>query len=65
MKRIAFITWIQDGSYRYHKDLEGLYLICAEYKYKIFGNLDKIIRLYIDNLLVQIYNLCFYLSMKL
>ncbi|RIA94795.1 hypothetical protein C1645_817495 [Glomus cerebriforme] len=34
MKRIAFMTWIENGPYRYHEDLKGLYSICAEYGYE-------------------------------
>ena len=54
MKRTAFMAQIEDSSYRYREDLEGLYSICTEYGYKVFDDLAKIIRLHIENLLVRV-----------
>ncbi|RHZ78758.1 hypothetical protein Glove_156g31 [Diversispora epigaea] len=53
MKRTAFMARIEDGPYKYREDLGGLCSICAEYGYEIFDDLAKIIRLHIENLLVQ------------
>ncbi|RHZ62249.1 hypothetical protein Glove_341g69 [Diversispora epigaea] len=56
MKRTAFMARIEDGPYnnKYREDLGGLCSICAEYGYKVFDNLAKIIRLHIENLPVQV-----------
>ena len=61
MKRTSFMAQIEDGLYRYYEDLGELYLICAEYEYKVFNDLAKIIKLHIENLLIQVCNLYNYL----
>ena len=48
---------IENGSYSYCEDLRGLCSICAEYRYEVFDDLAKIIRLHIENLLVQVCSL--------
>ncbi|RHZ82683.1 hypothetical protein Glove_105g11 [Diversispora epigaea] len=53
MKRTTFMTRIEDGPYRYREDLGGLCSIYAEYGYEIFDNLAKIIKLHVENNLVQ------------
>ncbi|RHZ78940.1 hypothetical protein Glove_153g65 [Diversispora epigaea] len=53
MKRTTFMARIEDGPYRYREDLGGLCSICAEYGYEIFDDLIKIIKLHIENNLVQ------------
>jgi hypothetical protein len=57
MKRTAFMARIEDDPYKYRKDLGGLCSICAEYEYEVFDDLAKIIRLHVENPLVQVYNL--------
>ncbi|RHZ65038.1 hypothetical protein Glove_319g71 [Diversispora epigaea] len=53
MKRTTFMTRIADGPYRYREDLGGLCSICAEYGYETFDDLIKIIKLHIENNLIQ------------
>jgi len=43
MKCTSFMTHLQNNHFKYQEDLEGLCLICNDYRYQPFENLIKLI----------------------
>ena len=56
MGRTTFMVKLQEGPFKYRNDLGGLCSICAEYGYNVFSNIIKIIKLNINNILLQVSN---------
>ncbi|RIA88145.1 hypothetical protein C1645_826791 [Glomus cerebriforme] len=59
MKRIAFITCLENSKFVYHDDLDGLYLICNEYGFGIFEDLIELIYEKIGEKNIQISYICY------
>ncbi|RHZ85233.1 hypothetical protein Glove_69g36 [Diversispora epigaea] len=43
MQRTSFMTRLEDGRFQYKEDLEGLCMMCNEYGYLVFSEIEKII----------------------
>jgi len=56
MGRTTFMTKLQKGPFKYRNDLGGLCSICAEYGYSVFSDIIKIIKLHIEDNLLQVSN---------
>ncbi len=54
MGRITFMIKLQKGLFKYRNDLGSLYSICAKYGYSVFSDIIKIIKLYIEDNLLQV-----------
>lgn len=56
MGRTTFMVKLQKGPFKYRNDLGGLCSICAEYGYNVFSNIIKLIKLNINDILLQVSN---------
>ena len=56
MGKIIFMVKLQEGPFKYRNNLGGLCSICIEYGYNVFSNIIKIIKLNINDTLLQVSN---------